>query len=320
MGTGELPWTGERYVPQIGGEIELEHVHRYLWAEQFSGGKRVLDIACGEGYGSEILARSAAQVIGVDLSREAVVHASRKYCGKNLEFLIGSCDRIPVPDGKIDLVVSFETIEHHDRHREMMREIKRILCPEGILIISSPDRYVYSDVPGYKNEFHVKELHAPDFEELLKEHFANVKMFGQRVAYGSVIAGEGEAGFVSFDSEQKSPPSARGIERAAHNLAIAADTPLPEGFNSIYEKSVRKSTAYQELQQAQAEAQRKVQACDSKLVELEQTVKEEKEAASRRENELRDELAKSYRGAEKRIEATEGEPLLANHRAPSLCP
>ena len=53
----DLPWTGERYVPQIGGEIELEHVHRYLWAEQFSRGKRVLDIACGEGYGSEILAR-----------------------------------------------------------------------------------------------------------------------------------------------------------------------------------------------------------------------------------------------------------------------
>ena len=54
---------------QIGGEIELEHVHRYLWAEQFSRGKRVLDIACGEGYGSEILARSAAHVIGVDLSK-----------------------------------------------------------------------------------------------------------------------------------------------------------------------------------------------------------------------------------------------------------
>ena len=95
-----LPWTGERYVPQIGGEIELEHIHRYLWAKQFSHGKRVLDIACGEGYGSEVLARSAAQVIGVDLSKDAVVHASRKYLGQNLEFLIGSCDCIPVSDGE----------------------------------------------------------------------------------------------------------------------------------------------------------------------------------------------------------------------------
>ena len=91
----DLPWTGERYVPQIGGEIELEHVHRYLWAQQFSRGKRVLDIACGEGYGSEILARFAAHVIGVDLSEDTVVHASRKYCRKNLEFLVGSATRYP---------------------------------------------------------------------------------------------------------------------------------------------------------------------------------------------------------------------------------
>ena len=162
-------------MPQIGGEIELEHLHRYHWAAQFSRGKRVLDIACGEGYGSEILARSATHVIGVDLSEDAVVHASRKYRRNNLEFLVGSCDRIPVPDGRIDLVVSFETIEHHDRHQEMMREIKRVLYPEGILIISSPDKYVYSDIPGYKNEFHVKELYAREFEALLKEHFANVE-------------------------------------------------------------------------------------------------------------------------------------------------
>jgi O-antigen biosynthesis protein len=255
-----LPWTGERYVPQIGGEIELEHVHRYLWAKQFSHGKRVLDIACGEGYGSEVLARSAAQVIGVDLSKDAVVHASRKYLGQNLEFLIGSCDRIPVSDGETDLVVSFETIEHHDRHQEMMREIKRILCPGGILIISSPDKYVYSEVSGYRNEFHVKELYVRDFEALLKEHFANVQMFGQRVAYGSVIAGEGEAGFVSFDSEQKSPPAMRGMERAIYNLAIASDGLVPETFNSIYERNVTKSVGYQALQQAHAEAKGEVKA------------------------------------------------------------
>ncbi|HEY5743330.1 MAG TPA: glycoside hydrolase family 99-like domain-containing protein [Terrimicrobiaceae bacterium] len=256
----DLPWTGERYVPQIKGEIELEHVHRYLWAAQFSLGKRVLDIACGEGYGSEILARSAAHVVGVDLSEDAVIHASRKYSLKNLEFLTGSCDRIPVSEGEIDLVVSFETIEHHDRHQEMMREIKRILSPEGILIISSPDKYVYSDVPGYRNEYHVKELYARDFDALLKEHFANVQMFGQRVAYGSIIAGEGEAGFVSFDSEQKSPPAMRGVERAIYNLAIASDSTLPETFDSIYERNVTKSVGYQALQQAHAEVRREVEA------------------------------------------------------------
>ena len=257
----ELPWAGEHYLPQIGGEIELEHVHRYLWAEQFAHGKSVLDIACGEGYGSGILSCSATHVIGVDLSKNAVDHASRKYRRKNLEFQAGSCDRIPVPDSSIDLVVSFETIEHHDRHQEMMREIKRILRPEGILIISSSDKYLYSDIPGYKNEFHVKELYAREFEALLKEHFANVEMFGQRIAYGSLIRAEGLAEFVSFDSEQKASPPICGIERAMYKVAIASDYLVAKTFSSIYERSIAKSECYQALQ-------REIELRDSKLTEL----------------------------------------------------
>ena len=277
-----LTWTGERYMPQIGGETGLEHLHRYYWAAQFCGAKRVLDIACGEGYGSDILARSATHVIGVDRSEAAVVHAARKYRRNNLEFLVGSCDRIPIPDGQIDLVVSFETIEHHDQHREMMREIKRILCPEGILIISSPDKYVYSDIAGYKNEFHVKELYAREFQALLKEHFGNVDVLSQRVAYGSIIAGEGGGVFLSFDSKQKSPPAVGGIERAVFNVAIAADGLLPQTFSSIYEQSVTKSGTYQALQ-------REVEARDLKLHDA----RMHEEAAI---SELREELAKLRQG------------------------
>ena len=153
----DVPWTGERYVPEIGGEIELEHFHRYHWAAQLGAGKRILDIACGEGYGSEILARFASHVIGVDLSEETILHACRKYQSRNLQFLVGTCDQVPVPDSSIDLVVSFETIEHHGNHREMMRELKRVLDPNGILLISSSDKYVYSDERSYANPFHTKE-------------------------------------------------------------------------------------------------------------------------------------------------------------------
>ena len=212
---------------------------------------------------------------------------------KNLKFLIGSCDRIPVPDSKIDLVVSFETIEHHDRHQEMMREIKRVLRPEGVLIISSPDKYVYSDIPGYKNEFHVKELYAREFEALLKEHFANVEMFGQRVAYGSVIAGEGMAGFVSFDSEQKSPPPVGGIERAIYNVAIASDSLVPKTFSSIYEQSFAKSVGYQALQ-------REIEFRGSKLAELSQ-------AARMREDELREELRRQSSEVAENISRLKGQ-------------
>src|SRR6266446_10480472 len=75
----QLPWTGERYIPELAGEIQLEHVHRYLLALEYAPGKDVLDIACGEGFGSAILAKSARSVIGVDIAREAVEHAAHRY-------------------------------------------------------------------------------------------------------------------------------------------------------------------------------------------------------------------------------------------------
>ena len=263
----DLPWTGERYVPQVGGEIRLEHVHRYLWAAQFGRGKRILDIACGEGYGSEILAHSAAHVIGVDLSQDVIANASHKYLTKKLEFLVGSCDRIPVPNGTVDLAVSFETIEHHNRHKEMMREIKRVLRPEGILIISSPDKYIYSDVPAYNNEFHVKELYAREFEALIKEYFTNLQMFGQRVVYGSIIAAEEGAGFVSFDSDQTSPLATGGIERAIFSVAIASDEPLPATFSSINEQDILQSRAYQDLHSKFVKREREEGLRESDLME-----------------------------------------------------
>ena len=287
----DLPWTGERYLPQIGGEIELEHVHRYLWAEQFAHGKSVLDIACGEGFGSEILASSATQVVGVNLSEDAVVHALRKYRRKNLKFQVGSCDQIPVPDSSIDLVVSFETIENRNRHQEMMREIKRVLHPEGILIISSPDNHVYSDIPSYKDDHHVKELFAPEFEALLKEHFANVQMFGQRVAYGSLIGAEGLTEFVSFDSEQKAALPSRGIGRAMYNVAIASDCLLPRTFSSIYEGSMAKSACCQALQ-------REIELRGSKLTELQEQMQRrsfELENVRRLNEELRRESGERQR-------------------------
>jgi SAM-dependent methyltransferase len=87
------------------------------------------------------------------------------------------------------VVTSFETIEHHDRHEEMIGEIKRVLRPGGLLILSSPNRAVYSDEPGYANPFHVKELYFDELEELLSRHFRHVRIYGQRVHVGSFVFG-----------------------------------------------------------------------------------------------------------------------------------
>jgi ubiquinone/menaquinone biosynthesis C-methylase UbiE len=111
-----LPQTGERYLPEVSGATELEHLHRYLLARQIIGGKRVLDLACGEGYGSFSMSSVALSVVGVDISPETVLHAQSKYQRDNLRFLEGSCEAIPVADDSIDIVVSFETIEHHPHH------------------------------------------------------------------------------------------------------------------------------------------------------------------------------------------------------------
>lgn len=96
-----------------------------------------MDIASGEGYGSSLLSKSALSVIGVDIDNDSIENAKIKYTCPNLEFRQGSTSNVPVPDNSVDVVVSFETIEHHDKHEEMMLEIKRVLTATGTLIMSS---------------------------------------------------------------------------------------------------------------------------------------------------------------------------------------
>ena len=115
---------------------------RLAWRE----GKRVLDIACGEGYGANLLAFVASKVIGVDLDAGTIAHAKAKYRRRNLHFVQGSCTEIPCEDHSIDLVASFETIEHISEHDAFLSEIKRVLAPGGILVISSPHKAEYQKV------------------------------------------------------------------------------------------------------------------------------------------------------------------------------
>ncbi len=183
-----MEFTGERFIPTEAGEIRHEHLHRYAWCLALVEGKDVLDIACGEGYGSAMLSGSASSVVGVDISAEAVAHARLAYAGKpGLVFKEGSAAAIPLADHSVDVVVSFETIEHHDQHVEMIDEIRRVLRPGGLLVISSPNRPVYSDKAGHHNEFHVKELDFTELDELLRTRFPQVRYYGQRMAVGSAL-------------------------------------------------------------------------------------------------------------------------------------
>lgn len=184
----ELSFTGERFLPHVSGEIAYEHLHRYAFASDFVSGKTVLDIASGEGYGSGLLAKNAKKVIGVDLSEETITHAKSKYASQgNLEFRLGSCINIPCENGIFDVVVSFETIEHHAEHEKMLDEIKRVLKPDGLLVISSPNKKTYTDDSGVKNEFHVKELYLKEFNDLLSKGFKFINILGQRLTFSSLL-------------------------------------------------------------------------------------------------------------------------------------
>jgi len=229
-----MEFTGERFIPTLPGDIRLEHLHRYEWCTPYVQGKRILDIASGEGYGSYALSRNAATVTGVDISAEAVAHAQAKYTDRtNLTFIEGSAANIPLPDWSVDVVVSFETIEHHDQHEEMMAEIRRVLVPGGLLIMSSPNKKIYSDLAGGDhNHFHIKELYFSELDDLIRRHFSNVRYYGQRVTATSLMQPleESVADSVlpyteSSEGIRRQPPSA--IE-PMYYLAIASNTSLPE--------------------------------------------------------------------------------------------
>ncbi|MGE3509529.1 MAG: glycoside hydrolase family 99-like domain-containing protein [Vicinamibacterales bacterium] len=220
-----LPFTGERYVPDVGGNIRLEHLHRYVLAREYCRGHRVLDIASGEGYGSAMLADVAARVTGVDISPEAVSHAREAYTQANLEFLVGECAAIPLPDASVDVVVSFETLEHHGQHDLMMREVRRVLAPGGTLVISTPDKREYSDKPSYANPYHVRELYREEFERLLKGYFAHVKVLGQRIAGGSLlwpVNGPPEG----FDGREQQDGQEISLQPPLYVIGVASDQPV----------------------------------------------------------------------------------------------
>jgi GT2 family glycosyltransferase/2-polyprenyl-3-methyl-5-hydroxy-6-metoxy-1,4-benzoquinol methylase len=188
-----LEWTGERYLPKVppevcGAEIHFEHQHRYAFAAQFVKGKDVLDLASGEGYGSYTLSKVAHRVVGIEIDPTVVSHAQNTYIRSNLEFKVGDILDIPISDDKLfDVIICFEAIEHIDDHDRLLAEIKRLLRDDGIVIISTPNKILYSDEPEFDNPYHLRELYFQEFKELLERDYSQVVFFGQKVMSGSRI-------------------------------------------------------------------------------------------------------------------------------------
>lgn len=174
--------SGERMIPEISDEFTFwEHAYRYAFASRFVVGKRVLDIACGEGYGGAALQKAGAvHVIGVDVSEEVCLHARSKY---GLDARQGSAEQIPLLDSSVDVVVSFETIEHIPNPDRFLDECVRVLVPRGMLIISTPNKNIYWRVAGAQNPHHCSELTEEEFASALDSRFRESRFYTQRPGY-----------------------------------------------------------------------------------------------------------------------------------------
>ncbi len=234
-----LAWTGERLTSETGGQVEIEHLHRYFFARSLCRGLDVLDIASGEGYGAALLAQVARQVVGVEISAEAVAHAQAAYHRPNLRYQQGDARRIPLPDASVDVVVSFETIEHFDEHEIFMKEVGRVLRPDGYLIISSPERDNYSPAGAAPNPHHVRELTRNEFDDILRRSFKHVTLYAQRALLGAALipeTGTAEATpFLTFERRSEVLfEGSSGLPRAPYLVAVASHVARPACQGSLY--------------------------------------------------------------------------------------
>lgn len=305
-----LRFTGERFVGGAGVEITYDHLLRYFFALQLVQGKQVLDIASGEGYGAALLANSAAQVDAFDLDPQSVAHARAKYGQRtNLRFQAGSAPQFldAVPAHTYDVVTAFEFIEHvslEDQHR-VLKEVRRVLKPEGVLLMSTPDKRLYTDVTLAKNPFHLRELYRPEFEELLGAHFSHVQVLDQSCFTGSAIFDNGASraalaqmvwtDLISLEGHLR--PGLQGS--GTYLVAVAGNHPLGEqqpvmlvdlARKLIGEHLYEKHLEVERLKGVEAELQRTRKALEERAAESER--------ARQAESQLSHELAEERRNVE----------------------
>ncbi len=181
-----LPNDGERMVPELHRQTMAygDHIARYESAMPFVDGKVVLDIASGSGYGSKMLSRKAKKVYGVDINTDAVKYAQENYSADNIEFIQGSGTAIPLKDDSVDAVVTFETLEHIEEAEQFIKEIKRVLRKDGVLVLSTPNDVEFPE----GNHFHVHEFEYEELRDILKKYFKNADSYYQATWIYTAIA------------------------------------------------------------------------------------------------------------------------------------
>lgn len=171
---------------QVFDSTYANHIKRYEFARGFVVNKQTLDVACGVGYGTAHLADVVSNIIGVDIDESAVQFAKAHYATSKAVFLRVDAQVLPFSDHSFDAVVSFETIEHVPHVQQYLKEVMRVMRPEGIYLVSTPAAKISTHTPP--NPHHVQEWSPKDFEALLREHFGTVDIYSQHEIKQAVTA------------------------------------------------------------------------------------------------------------------------------------
>ncbi|MBZ5672945.1 MAG: methyltransferase domain-containing protein [Acidobacteriia bacterium] len=224
-------FTGERVIPgQVNDDLWAEHMARYALATRFAQGRRVLDLGCGTGYGTADLAQVASSAVGVDLAPEAIAYADEHF--PSARFLQCSASAVPFPPASFDLVTAFEVIEHLRDWRALLAEAHRVLEPNGLLIVSTPNKRYYAEARAKSgpNPFHEHEFEFQEFRTALGEFFPHLEiLFQDRI----------EA-FAFYDGTQKSRTEADlarpsgDPETANFFIGICSCAPIPQLASFLY--------------------------------------------------------------------------------------
>jgi SAM-dependent methyltransferase len=218
----DLPLTGERTVPGVPEENYWfrRHEAAYLFAAPLVDGRSVLEVGCGEGYGTALLARSAERILGVDYDALTAAHAAATY--PRARFVRANLAALPVPSESVDVVASLQVIEHVWNHGEFVRECLRVVRPGGLLFVTTPNRLTFS--PGLDeplNPFHTKEFTAAELGELLSSNgFSIEQTYGLHTGRHLQDLDQRHDGFV--DAQLTSPPEEWTAELRSDVVSIAA--------------------------------------------------------------------------------------------------
>jgi 2-polyprenyl-3-methyl-5-hydroxy-6-metoxy-1,4-benzoquinol methylase len=172
----------ERAVPTVTANFLMEEARaRYLFASKYvTAADNVCDMACGTGYGSEILGKKGKLVIGIDISDEALEFAIQKFARAHISFVKMDALKTLFKDKTFSVITAFEMIEHLSKPKNFLAEMSRILAPRGVCILSTPNRLIQSPDGNPMSPYHTKEYSPEEFERLLKTAFTKVELFGQR--------------------------------------------------------------------------------------------------------------------------------------------